>query len=153
GGISMRQPSPTIPQQLLDVVYPGDCREMLAKLPNACVDLVVSSPPYNIGKGKEARRPLKEYLEEQKCVLAECIRVLKSSGSLFWQVGAYTNSGAHIPLDVKLFPILEDLGLVPRNRIVWIRSHGLHAKNRFSCRHETLLWFTKSDDYKFFLDP
>jgi adenine-specific DNA-methyltransferase len=63
------------------------------------------------------------------------------------------NNGVHIPLDVKLFPIFENLGLIPRNRIVWIRTHGLHATNRFSCRHEALLWFTKSDNYVFNLDP
>jgi len=54
---------------------------------------------------------------------------------------------------VKLFPVFEKLGMIPRNRIVWIRTHGLHASNRFSCRHETLLWFTKSDEYVFNLDP
>jgi adenine-specific DNA-methyltransferase len=43
--------------------------------------------------------------------------------------------------------------MIPRNRIVWIRQHGLHGRNKFSCRHETILWFTKTDDYQFFLDP
>jgi adenine-specific DNA-methyltransferase len=57
-----------------------------------------------------------------------------------------------IPLDVRFFPILEDLDLLPRNRIVWIRQHGLHARKKFSCRHETILWFTKTDDYTFNLD-
>ena len=79
-------------------------------------------------------------------------RVLRPTGSLFWQVGAYSNGGALIPLDVRFFPILEDVGLIPRNRIVWVRQHGLHARRKFSARHETILWFTKSDDYIFNLD-
>ena len=58
-----------------------------------------------------------------------------------------------MPLDIRLFPILESLGMIPRNRIVSIRTHGVHARNRYSCRHETLLWFTKSDDYQFHLEP
>lgn len=40
-----------------------------------------------------------------------------------------------------------------RNRIVWTFGHGLHCQNRFSGRHETILWFTKTDDYVFNLDP
>ena len=112
----------------------------------------MSSPPYNLGKEYEARRALSHYLDEQQEILRECARVLKPSGSIFWQVGAFSDRGLLIPLDIKFFPILEDLGMLPRNRIVWVRSHGLHAKKKFSARHETILWFTKSDDYTFDLD-
>lgn len=144
---------PTIPASLLDTIVQGDCLDLLKQLPDSSTDLAVSSPPYNIGKAYEKRQTLDRYLDEQRAVLAECSRVLKPTGALFWQVGAYVDQGRHVPLDVKVFPILESLGMVPRNRIVWVRTHGLHGKKRFSCRHETLLWFTKSDDYKFFLDP
>jgi len=138
---------------VLDSIILGDCLEMLQAIPSQSVDLIVSSPPYNIGKEYEDRQHLAEYLGQQRIVLAECVRVLKASGSLFWQVGAYSNSGTLIPLDVRFFPIIEDLGMYPRNRIVWVRQHGLHGRNKFSARHETILWFTKSNDYKFFLDP
>lgn len=37
--------------------------------------------------------------------------------------------------------------------MVWTFGHGLHCQKRFSGRHETILWFTKSDDYIFNLDP
>jgi hypothetical protein len=57
-----------------------------------------------------------------------------------------------IPLDVRFFPILESFGMIPRNRIAWARQHGLHARRKFSCRYETILWFTKSDQYTFNLD-
>lgn len=130
----------------------GDCLTWLKDLPDESVDCIVSSPPYNIGKVYETRRALDLYLAEQADVLAHCARVLKDTGSIFWQVGSYSLKGQLIPLDVKFFPILENLGLVPRNRIVWVRQHGLHAKNKFSARHETILWFTKSDNYKFDLD-
>lgn len=138
----------------LDEIHPGDCLAWLRTLPDESVDLVVSSPPYNIGKEYESRRALTVYLNEQQEVLAECVRVLKSTGSIFWQVGAYSDGkGSLIPLDVRFFPMLEDLGLTPRNRIMWVRQHGLHARNKFSSRHETVLWFTKGDSYKFDLDP
>lgn len=136
-----------------DRIHLGDCLEWLRTLPSESVDCVVSSPPYNIGKAYESRRALDVYVKEQAEVLAECARVLKATGSIFWQVGSYSDSGSLIPLDVRFFPILEDLGMVPRNRIAWVRQHGLHGKNKFSARHESILWFTKSDKYKFFLDP
>ena len=141
-----------LPKSLTNTIVNGDCLELLSQLPNESVDLVVSSPPYNIGKEYETRRELQAYVDVQAEVLAECARVLSEKGSIFWQVGSYSNKGILIPLDVRFFPVLEDLGLLPRNRIVWARQHGLHAKNKFSARYETLLWFTKSDNYTFNLD-
>lgn len=137
----------------LNEFYLGDCMTLLRSLPDGCVDLVVSSPPYNLGKEYEARKALEHYLVEQAAVLKECARVLKPTGSIFWQVGAFSDRGTLIPLDIRFFPLLESLGLQPRNRIMWIRQHGLHATRKFSCRHETILWFTKGDDYIFNLEP
>ena len=136
----------------LDQILLEDSLQLLSNLPDACVDLIVSSPPYNLGKEYESRQALKIYLEEQTAVLLECSRILKNTGSLFWQVGAFSDRGMLIPLDIRFFPILESCRLIPRNRIIWARQHGLHAQKKFSCRHETILWFTKSDNYKFNLD-
>ena len=144
--------SPKRSAATFDRIMFGDCIDLLKSMPDACVDLVVSSPPYNIGKEYETKRQLAHYLDDQKAVLKECHRVLKPTGSIFWQVGSFSHKGTLVPLDVKFFPILEDLDMQPRNRIVWVRSHGLHARNKFSARHETVLWFTKTDDYVFDLD-
>ena len=136
----------------LNKIFKGDANNYMNSLPNECVDLVVSSPPYNLGKEYEKKVSLESYLDEQKIFLIECCRLLKDTGSIFWQVGAYSKQGALYPLDIKFFQILEDLGMFPVNRIIWVRPHGLHAKNKFSCRHETILWFAKTKDYKFNLD-
>lgn len=136
----------------LDGIHLGDCIDLLRSLPTGCVDLVVSSPPYNLGKAYESKRALEIYVEEQRGVLQECSRILKRTGSIFWQVGSFAEKGMLIPLDIRFFPILESCGLIPRNRIAWARQHGLHASKKFSCRYETILWFTKSDDYIFDLD-
>jgi adenine-specific DNA-methyltransferase len=137
----------------MDKVVLGDCLDLVRGLPDESIDLVVSSPPYNIGKEYEARKALDHYLEEQTTVLRECIRALKPTGSIFWQVGSFSDRGTLTPLDIKFFPILEGFGLLPRNRIVWVRQHGLHARRKFSARHESILWFTKTDSYTFNLDP
>jgi adenine-specific DNA-methyltransferase len=96
---------------------------------------------------------LDSYLQQQAQVIAESVRVLKEDGSICWQVGNYVDKGSIIPLDSILFPVFANLGLKMRNRIVWHFEHGLHCKKRFSGRYETINWFTKSDNYKFNLDP
>jgi adenine-specific DNA-methyltransferase len=136
----------------LNRIILGDSLQLLSDLPDKCVDLVVSSPPYNIGKEYESRQALELYLKEQTLVLQECSRILKNTGSLFWQIGTFSDQGMLIPLDIRFFPILESCGLIPRNRIIWARQHGLHAQKKFSGRHETILWFTKTNNYKFNLD-
>lgn len=134
-------------------LFPGDVQDLLATLPDGCVKLVVSSPPYNIGKKYETRTPLDTYLAEQARIIRELYRVLQSEGSICWQVGNYVNAGEVIPLDVLFYPIFKSLGMKLRNRIVWHFGHGLHATKRLSGRYETLLWFTKTDIYTFNLDP
>lgn len=148
----MTDRSRTSQLDFLDTIHLGDCLDALRAMPAASVDLVVSSPPYNIGKEYETKRELEHYLDEQREVLKECHRVLKPTGSIFWQVGSYSNRGTLVPLDVKFFPIFEDMGMLPRNRIIWVRQHGLHATKKFSARHESILWFTKSEEFYFDLD-
>ncbi|WP_297561671.1 site-specific DNA-methyltransferase [Meiothermus sp.] len=134
------------------VIYPGDCAELLKQIPDASISLVITSPPYNIGKPYESRKALDAYLAWQESIVKESVRVLKPTGSLVWQVGNYVDNGEILPLDILLFPIFTNLGLKLRNRIVWAFEHGLHAKRRFSGRYEVALWFTKTDDYTFNLD-
>ncbi len=135
------------------VVYPGDCLDLLKAVPDNSFQLVVTSPPYNIGKEYEKKLQLEAYLQQQTQVIAECIRVLSPQGSICWQVGNYVNKGSIVPLDSVLYPIFSKFGLRMRNRIIWHFEHGLHCNRRFSGRYETIIWFTKADDYVFNLDP
>lgn len=130
----------------------GDCSSLLAEIPDGFVKLVVTSPPYNLGKPYETRLDLDEYLRQQQRVIEECVRVLDPRGSICWEVGNYVDNGEIIPLDIVLYPIFARLGLHLRNRIVWHFGHGLHASRRFSGRYEVILWFTKGKDYTFNLD-
>jgi adenine-specific DNA-methyltransferase len=134
-------------------VHDGDCREMLKQMPSGVIQLVVTSPPYNLGKEYENRLHLDDYVREQQQVISECVRVLSDKGSICWQVGNFVNNGAIIPLDSLLYPIFSGLGLKMRNRIVWHFEHGLHCSRRLSGRYETIMWFTKGDDYIFDVDP
>ncbi len=131
----------------------GDNLDFMENLPDGSVKLVVTSPPYNLGKNYETRMSLDSYLETQKRVVAECVRVLHPRGSICWQVGNYVESGEIIPLDAVLYPVFRKLGLKLRNRIVWHFGHGLHCRKRLSGRYETINWWTKGDDYTWNLDP
>ncbi len=135
------------------VLYQGDCLQLLQDIPDNSIKLIVTSPPYNLGKEYEKKTLLDKYLEFQKKVITECVRVLAEDGSICWQVGNYVENGEVMPLDILLYPIFVTTGLKMRNRVIWHFGHGLHCSKRFSGRYETLMWFTKSDNYVFNLDP
>ena len=130
----------------------GDTLSFLKSIESNSVQLVITSPPYNLGKSYESRVSIQEYLVTQKTVISELVRILNTYGSICWQVGNYVNKGEVYPLDIYYYEIFKDFGLKLRNRIIWHFGHGLHASKRFSGRYETLLWFTKTDDYIFNLD-
>lgn len=116
------------------------------------VKLVVTSPPYNLGKHYENKTSIDAYLETQERVIAECVRLLHPQGSLCWQVGNYVERGEVVPLDAMLYPVFRVHGLKLRNRIIWHFGHGLHCTKRLSGRYETINWWTKSDQYTWNLD-
>lgn len=134
------------------VLHCGDSFEFLKTIPDNTISLIISSPPYNIGKEYEKKTAIEEYLLKQKLLIAEIYRILKEDGSLCWEVGNFVDKGEVYPLDIYYYPIFKELGLRLRNRIIWHFGHGLHASKRFSGRYETIIWFTKSDKYKFNLD-
>jgi len=135
------------------LLWHGDVVDFLDRLSGRPIfDLVVTSPPYNLGKEYEAKQNLSEYIRWQEAIIRRILILVKDTGSICWQVGNYVENGAIWPLDIELAPIFRDLGLQLRNRVVWRYGHGLHAKKRFSGRYEVVLWFTKTDEYTFNLD-
>ena len=136
--------------------YAMVCQDNLAfmdTLESESMKLIMTSPPYNLGKTYERRSPLDDYLDGQARVISECVRLLHPKGSICWQVGNYVSDGEVVPLDTMLYPMFKAHGLKLRNRIVWHFGHGLHSSKRLSGRYETINWFTKSDDYTFNLNP
>ena len=93
----------------------ADNLDFLSTLPDQSVQLIITSPPYNIGKSYEKNKSIEKYLALQKAVIAECVRVLHPGGSICWQVGNYVQKGEIVPLDILLYPIFSDLGLKMRN--------------------------------------
>lgn len=134
------------------ILHHGDSLKFLKTVANNSISLIVTSPPYNIGKDYEEKAPLEEYLKNQEIIIKELYNKLKNEGSVCWEVGNYVDEGEIYPLDIYFYKIFKKLGMKLRNRIIWHFGHGLHCKNRFSGRYESILWFTKTDDYTFNLD-
>ncbi len=130
----------------------GDCLTVLKKVQDGKFDLILTSPPYNVGKSYETKTSIEKYLETQEEIITELVRTLSDKGNICWQVGNYVDKGEIFPLDIFYYQIFKKHGLKLRNRIVWYFGHGLHASNRFSGRYETILWFSKTDNYIFNLD-
>jgi len=142
----------TFSKDNLITLYLGDCLDFLKQIPDSSIQLIITSPPYNIGKEYERKTDIKKYVSQQNRVINECVRVLKNEGSICWEIGNYVNNGEIIPLDILLYDCFKNNQLQLRNRIVWHFGHGLHCSKRFSGRYETILWFTKRDQYIFNLD-
>ncbi len=129
-----------------------DALEFCKSLPSNCIKLIITSPPYNIGKSYETKTDIDAYIENLRPMLVEFSRILSDDGSLCWQTGNFVSRGEIYPLDIYFYPYFKRLGLHLRNRIIWHFGHGLHCSKRFSGRYETILWFTKSEEYTFNLD-
>ena len=140
-------------------LYNGDCIKLLKKLPDESVDLIVTSPPYCIGKAYEdPKNDIDTFKKQHKKIFKEIYRVVKVGGSICWQVGYHVSNKCVIPLDYVVYDIFTSMSskllhpLILRNRIIWTFGHGLNSNNRFSGRHETILWFSKGEPTLFNLD-
>src|SRR5437868_14791894 len=74
-------------------LFEGDCRALLAQVPPASAQLIVTSPPYNIGKKYEKRVLLSDYLRREEEVINLCVDRLRPGGSICWQIGNHVDDG------------------------------------------------------------
>ena len=143
-----RRPSSLAPS---NTILTGDCLKELAKLPDACVDLVFADPPYNLQLDGDLLRPnntvvdgvhqawdkfasFADYDRFSRAWLAECKRVLKPDGAL-WVIGSYHNI-------FRLGVALQDLRFWLQNDVVWLKTNPMpnFRGKRFTNAHETLIW-------------
>lgn len=141
-------------------LFKGDCFDLLKEMPNNSVDIVITSPPYCMGKSYEdPKDDLKTFFEKHIELLPQIFRVLKEGGSMCWQVGYHVRNNEVAPLDFMIHEVIKkhkdkniSNNLILRNRIIWTFGHGLNAAIRFSGRHEVIMWYTKGQQFNFDLD-
>ncbi|TPI45475.1 site-specific DNA-methyltransferase [Mesorhizobium sp. B2-9-1] len=151
-----------MPESTIPEILDGGLRLIQADVSNALdlvddgsVQLALTSPPYNLRKIYERDRAmsLEEYVDWLTPVVDKICKKITTSGSVCWQVGNFLRDGEVFPLDYYFYNMFASRNFKLRNRIIWKFNFGLHATKRLSGRYETLLWFTKSDEYLFNLDP
>ena len=130
-----------------------DCIQTLKHIPSNCVDLIHTSPPYNIDKQYAGSRSDRSELNQYEHFLGETIteikRVLRPGGSIFWQTG-YTQAGSLqdgdiLPIDIATYHLFREhpIRMTLWDRIIW-RYWGGHAfKRKLTNKHETVLWYVK----------
>jgi DNA modification methylase len=111
-----------IPQRLLDSVFLRSS-ESMTELPENCVSLMVTSPPYNVGKDYDLDLTLDEYLEFLKRVLTETHRVLVPGGRIAFNV-ANIGRKPYIPLNGYIAALASEIGFLMRGEIIWIKAKG-----------------------------
>ena len=146
-------PAQELPEQFANVVLEQDARSL--PMPNNCVQLVVTSPPYNASKAYDDDLSLQEYLQLLEEVFAECYRVLSPGGRMVVNV-ANLGRKPYIPLSTHINNIMLNIGFLMRGEIIWDKS----ASAGSSCAwgsfqsasnpclrdvHEYLLVFSKGD--------
>jgi site-specific DNA-methyltransferase (adenine-specific) len=146
----------TVPEAVLDQVFCRDSRT-LPMLPDRSVHLVVTSPPYNVGKEYDEDLSLGNYRSLLRDVFLECRRVLVPGGRVCINV-ANLGRKPYVPLHKYIIDEMESLGFLMRGEIIWDKSASAGTSTAWgSWRsaanptlrdvHEYVLVFSK-DTYK-----
>jgi site-specific DNA-methyltransferase (adenine-specific) len=95
----------------------------MSELPDNSVALMVTSPPYNVGKDYDLDLTLEQYLRLLKGVLSETQRVLVPGGRIAFNV-ANLGRKPYIPLNALVASLGCELGLLMRGEIIWVKGKG-----------------------------
>lgn len=124
-----------------DRIITGDCLDVLAGLPDACVDLIVADPPYNIGYKYDRYNDSQKH--EDYCAwtrrwMLACKQMLSAKGSMYVAIGD--------DYAAELRIIGREIGLTLRNWIVWHYTFGQNTKNKFTRSHIHIFYFVADAD-------
>lgn len=129
-----------------------DCLNVLRKIPNESIDLVLTDPPYYIGfdggKGWDSQwKDENEYLHWCKLWTKECVRVLKPNRMLIVFGTLKTDTFLRYKLEV-----LNDQLLHGQNEIIWSYNWGGRSKDNFARKHEYAWCYSKGKEFLFNAD-
>jgi DNA modification methylase len=119
-----------LPAEYVNKLFTGDSEDLLKKLPDNCIDIIITSPPYNFGleynNGKTDAENWDAYFSKIKRIWAQCVRVLKSGGRFCLNVQPLFSD--YIPTHHMFSQQLLDLGLIWKGEILW-------DKHNYNCKY------------------
>jgi len=133
-----------LPRDYLNQIVCADSLETLKKLPNNCIDLVFTSPPYNFGldyqeDADEDSIDWQSYIDNLFAILGECIRVLKHGGRLIINIQPLFSD--YIPLHHIISNFITSKKLIWKGEIIW-------EKNNYNCKYTAWgSWKSPSSPY------
>ncbi len=139
--------APAATKAVTDKIILQDSLRAMNYLPDACVDLMIADPPYNLTKNFAGttfkEMALKEYQKWLEKWLKKTVRILKPNASIY--ICSDWKTSIAIPEVAGKYFVLQ-------NRISWEREKGRGSKNNWKNCLEDIWFFTKSDTYTFNLD-
>lgn len=143
----------------LNQIVCGDCVQRLSELPNDSVDLVVTSPPYykqrDYGGGIGNEATPQAYLEALLSIFSECVRVIKPTGSLVFNLGDKYEESSLLLMPYRFaIAATERFAVKLVNNITWVKLNPTprQFQRRLVSSTEPFFHFVKSDRYKYFPD-
>lgn len=134
-----------------DRIFHEDCVGGMKKLPGKSVQLVVTSPPYNVRKPYNKYKDnleYEQYLKFMRDVFSECFRVLKDSGVCFVNIA---NCAKNQFKAFDLAFLMRDLGFTLLDTIIWDKPNPryLNTQRLLTNAYEFVFMFVKSKKYVF----
>lgn len=140
-------------ERFVNQIVEGDCRQLLPQLPDECVDLIVTSPPYaDQRKHVYGGVPPDEYVEWFLPISAELKRVLKPTGSFILNIKERVVNGERHTYVIELILKMREQGWLWTEEYIWHKRNTYPGKwpNRFRDAWERCLHFTKQKHFKMF---
>jgi site-specific DNA-methyltransferase (adenine-specific) len=129
-------------------IVEDDALNYLEKIESRSIDVIIADPPYNLGKNygnNNDQKTFDDYIRFSRKWIKEAHRILKNTGTIYVFMGVRFIS--------YLYSILErEYNFIFNSWITWHYTQGLGKTKGFSPRHDDILMFTKTKNYKFFLD-
>ncbi|MDA0657481.1 MAG: site-specific DNA-methyltransferase [Planctomycetota bacterium] len=159
--MTKHKPTSYFLEKYLDRIRCGDSNQLLQQMPAACVDTVVTSPPYYQQRNYEGQREQigqestpQGYIDRLVALFRETHRVLRDTGSLWLVLGDKYQDGQQLGMPWRVALALQQDGWILRSDVIWHKPNAMPSsvKNRLTLDHEYVFFFVKSMRYHYDAD-